>query len=59
MKQIGNKEYEEWQKYKSDKANGWINSDYIRFICEACNFNPEKIGELVLGAYAEHKRRGD
>ena len=36
MKQITNKEYEEWQKYKAEKAKGHILlPDPVRFICEA------------------------
>lgn len=36
MKQITNKEYEEWQKYKAEKAKGHILlPDTVRFICEA------------------------
>ena len=35
MKQITNKEYEEWMKYKEEKAKGHILlPDTIRFICE-------------------------
>ena len=36
MKQITNKEYEEWQKYKAEKAKGCVLlPDTVRFICEA------------------------
>ena len=36
MKQITNKEYEEWQKYKAEKAKGHVLlPDTVRFICEA------------------------
>ena len=49
MKQITNKEYEEWQKYKSDKAKGRIlQPDTVRFICEANSFDPVKIGRYFL-----------
>ena len=45
MKQITNKEYEEWMKYKEEKATGHILlPDTIRFICEANDMDPEKIG---------------
>lgn len=44
MKQITNKEYEEWMKYKEEKAKGHILlPDTIRFICEANDMDPEKI----------------
>lgn len=49
MKQISNKEYEEFQKYKSDKLNGRILApDTLRFIIEANDYNPEKIGRHFL-----------
>ena len=49
MKQITNKEYEEWQKYKAEKAKGRILlPDTVRFICEANEMNPEKIGRHFL-----------
>lgn len=36
MKQITNKEYEEWQKYKAEKAKDHVLlPDTVRFICEA------------------------
>ena len=36
MKQIRNKGFEEWQKYKAEKAKGHILlPDTVRFICEA------------------------
>ena len=43
MKQITNKEYEEWQKYKAEKANGHILlPDTVRFICEANGYQYQK-----------------
>ena len=45
MKQITNKEYKEFQKYKSDKRNGRILApDTLRFIIEANDYDEEKIG---------------
>lgn len=45
MKQITNKEYEEWLKYKSDSVNGRIQTpDGLRFICTANEYNPGEIG---------------
>ena len=36
MKQITNKEYEEWQKYTAEKAKGRVLlPDTVRFICGA------------------------
>ena len=44
MKQITNKEYEEWQKYKAENAKGHILlPDTVRFICEANGYDAEKI----------------
>ena len=49
MKQITDKEYQEWQKYKNDKLHGrLITSDFIRMICESNEYNPEKIGIEIL-----------
>lgn len=49
MRQITNKEYEEWQKYKAEKAKGHVlMPDTVRFICEANEMNPEKIGRHFL-----------
>lgn len=49
MKQITNKEYEEWQKYKAEKAKGHILlPDTVRFICEANGYDAEKIGQHFL-----------
>ena len=49
MKQITNKEYEEWQKYKAEKAKGHVLlPDTVRFICEANGYDAEKIGQHFL-----------
>ena len=49
MKQITNKEYEEFQKYKTDKLNGRILSpDGLRFIIEANDYDAQKIGQHFL-----------
>ncbi len=49
MKQLTNKEYEEWLKYKDAKAKGHIlMPDTIRFICAANDYDPEKIGRHFL-----------
>ena len=45
MKQITNKEYDEWQKYKEEKAKGHVlMPDTVRFICEANGYDAYKIG---------------
>ncbi len=54
MKQITNKEYEEFQKYKDDKLYGRVlTSDGLRLICAAENYNPEAIGKRMLEALAK------
>ena len=42
-------EYEEWQKYKAEKAKGHVLlPDTVRFICEANGYDAEKIGQHFL-----------
>lgn len=54
MKQITNKEYEEFQKYKEDKLYGRVlTSDGLRLICAAENYEPEDIGKRMLEALAK------
>lgn len=54
MKQLTNKEYEEYQKYKEDKLYGrLLTSDGLRFICAAENYDPEAIGKRTLEALAK------
>lgn len=49
MKQISNKEYEEFQKYKRGKINGHIlTPDGLRFIIEANEYDAQKIGQHFL-----------
>ena len=49
MKQITNKEYEEFLKYKEDKLYGrLLTSDGLRLICAAENYDPESIGKRML-----------
>lgn len=49
MKQLTNKEYEEWQKFKSDRAHGRVlTPDTIRFICAAHNHDATSIGRHFL-----------
>lgn len=53
MKQIKNSEYEELQKYLHDKNNGRILTlDGLRFICQANDYDPEKIGKHMLEVMA-------
>ena len=44
-----NNEYEEWQKYKEEKAKGHnLMPDTLRFICAANDDDPTKIGQHFL-----------
>ena len=54
MKQITNKEYEEFQKYKEDKLYGRVlTPDGLRLICAAENYDPEAIGKRMLEGLAK------
>lgn len=54
MKQITNKEYEEFQKYKEDKLYGRVlTPDGLRLICAAENYDPEAIGKRMLETLAK------
>ena len=54
MRKITDKEYEEFQKYKTDVMKGRIlTSDGIRLIVKANNYDPEGIGKDILRAYAK------
>ena len=49
MKQISNKQYEEYQQYLRYRSEGRILApDGLRFICEANAYDPEKIGRHFL-----------
>ena len=49
MKQITNKEYEEWLRYKEAKAKCHIMTpNTLRFICESCHYDATEIGRYFL-----------
>lgn len=49
MKQLTNKEYEEYQAFLKEKSKGRIlTPDGLRFICAANDYDPEKIGQHFL-----------
>ena len=49
MKYISNKEYAEYEKYLEEKRSGRLfNANTVRFICESCDYDPQKIGEYML-----------
>ena len=52
MKQISNKEYDEYQAYKMDVVKGRVlTSNAIRLIVEANDHDPTEIGKDILRAY--------
>ena len=54
MKKITDKEYEEFQKYKTDVIKGKIlTPDGIRLIIKANDYDPEGIGKDILKAYVK------
>ena len=54
MKQIKNSEYEEFQKYLHNKNNGRIlTPDGLRLICQANDYDAEKIGQHFLEVLAK------
>lgn len=57
MKQITNKEYEEFQKYKENKLYGRVpSSDGLCLICAAENYDLKAIGKRMLEALAKISR---
>ena len=50
---ISDKEYHKLMEYKKQVVSGHILTiDGLRFICEACNMDPEKIGLHMLETLA-------
>lgn len=49
MATITKKELEDYRKLCKDRNEGKIlTPDGLRFICQACNYNPKKIGKTML-----------
>ena len=49
MKPLTKKQQQEYEKYLRDKRSGRIlTPDVLRFICEAHNYNAERIGQHFL-----------
>lgn len=58
MKKITDKEYEEFQKYKTDVIKGRVlTPEGIRLIVKANDYNPEGIGKDILRAYAKMRNK--
>ena len=59
MKQITNKEYERYRRYKTDMDHGRIlTPDGLRVICGGFNNDPEKIGIHMLEMLAKFRNEG-
>ena len=59
MKQISNKEYEKFQRYKADKLRGRIlTPDGLRVICAGLDNNPERIGIHMLEMLSKFRSDG-
>jgi len=49
MPTITKKEYEEYIQLRKEKNNGrLLTPEGLRFVCEACNNDPETIGKHML-----------
>lgn len=58
MKQITNKEFEKFQKYKKDVSNGRVlTPGGLRLICSAYEYDAEKIGRHMLEALAKIEQK--
>ena len=59
MKQISNKEYEKFQRYKADKLRGRIlTPGGLRVICAGLDNNPERIGIHMLEMLSKFRSDG-
>ena len=59
MKQITNKEYEEWRQYQTDVLHDRIlTPDGLRIICAGLDNDPEKIGIHMLEMLAKFRSEG-
>lgn len=58
MKKITDKEYKEFQKYKTDVIKGRVlTPEGIRLIVKANDYNPEGIGKDILRAYTKMRNK--
>ena len=59
MKQITNKEYEAYERYKTDRLHGRIlTPDGLRVVCAGLDNDPEKIGKHMLEMLAKFRNEG-
>lgn len=54
MPYINRKQFDEYEKYRREKIHGRIlDSEGLRFVCEANDYNAEKIGQHFLDILGE------
>ncbi|MEE8721499.1 MAG: hypothetical protein ACOX41_10360 [Anaerovoracaceae bacterium] len=59
MHNITNKQYEEYQQYLYDKNHSRIiTPDFVRFLVQACDYDPEAIGKQILEYYGKYQAEG-
>ena len=59
MHTLTKKQYEEYKKYEYDKNHGrLLTGDFIRFVCEANNYDPESIGQYFLELLVKLRSEG-
>lgn len=57
MKQITNREYQEFLKYKKRRDSGQlVTAELLRLICRANNNKPEAIGKEILEIVWKYER---
>lgn len=58
MKQINNKQYEQYMKMLDDKMNGRnLAFETLEMIVKANNFDAEKVGKDIISAYWRIKKQ--
>lgn len=59
MKQITNKQYDEWHRFKHSQLNGrTLTPDGLRILCESFDKDPEQIGKHMLETYYRFQQEG-
>lgn len=60
MKQISDKQYEQYMKMLDDKRNGRnLTFEALEMIVKANNFDAEKVGKDILEAYWRIKKKNE
>lgn len=59
MHKVKNADFEEYRRYREDLQHGRVlTPDGLRFICNANDMDPEKVGKHFLDQYAKFKAEG-